>query len=95
MISCDSINEVLDIANVTIDANLIMTPKSNIQTLTTSIVNTAIGIDEVNSRNEEFVNNILTVDNITVRRSFLMVIMQYFKQQHLQTGNSLICFPTL
>ena len=72
MISCDLINEfeVLDITNVTIDANLIMAPKSKIQTLTTSIVNTAIGIGGVNSRNEKFVNNILTVDNITVVRSF-------------------------
>ena len=47
-----------------------MAPKSKIQTLTISIVNTAIGLDGVNIRNEEFVSNILTVDNINVGRSF-------------------------
>ena len=69
MILCDLINEVLETANVTIDANLTMAPKSKILTLNTSIANTAIDIDGVNIRNEEFVNNILTVDNITVGRS--------------------------
>ena len=49
IISCDLKNEVLEIENVPVDANLIIAPKSKIQTVTTSIANAAIGIDGVKS----------------------------------------------